>query len=92
MDRSELTEVIGKDNVYSCGMDAVSVHLQQDGQDSADILEIAADVLSRTKEALDAAAFQSEDKNQQKIEAVSKLLQASLETLNGLIGEINDGK
>ena len=41
MDRSELTAGIGKDNIYSCGMDAVVVHLQQDGQETAVILEMA---------------------------------------------------
>jgi hypothetical protein len=58
MDRSELTAVIGKDNIYSRGLDAVVVHLQQDSQDTAVILEMAADVLGQTKEALDTAVRQ----------------------------------
>ncbi len=55
MDRRELTNVVGIDNIYSHGVDTVIAHLQQEDPGTVTILEIVADVLERTKEVLDTA-------------------------------------
>lgn len=92
MERSELIAVIGKENIFSRGIDAVVAHLQGDEADTADFLELVAGVLQSTRDAVETAMPRASDWERAQLEAVNLQLQASLNTLDNATGEKNDGK
>jgi MFS superfamily sulfate permease-like transporter len=81
LDRSELTPVIGEENIYHRGVDAVLAHLEEEGKHADVLMEMAAAVLEKTLGVLELAEPHTSGAERSKLETVSRQVQESIDTM-----------
>jgi len=77
LDSSELTPVIGEENIYHRGVEAVLAHMEEEG-----VMEMAVDVLQKTLDMLEMAEPHTSGAERSELETAGRQVRESIDTLH----------
>ncbi len=82
VDSSELTPVIGEENIYHRGVEAVLAHMEEEEEHIDVLMEMAVDVLQKTLDMLEMAEPHTSGAERSELETAGRQVRESIDTLH----------